>query len=83
MKVYKYHIGYEVNTGTESEPHCETFYTGKTTTDEEIAKREAYTGLYKIIDDGKPDPTETPTQLDILEAKLTYLEIMTGFYEEA
>lgn len=48
---------------------------------EEIAKREAHEGKYKITDDGIEE-VSTPTQLDILEAKVAYLEIMTGLYEE-
>ena len=44
---------------------------------EEIAKREAYKGEYEIVDDGQPDPTETPSQLDVIEAQVTYTAMMT------
>lgn len=44
---------------------------------EEIAKREAYNGEYIIEDDGKPDPSEIPTQLDEIQAQVTYTAIMT------
>lgn len=44
---------------------------------EEIAKREAYNGKYIIEDDGKPDPSEIPTQLDEIQAQVTYTAIMT------
>jgi hypothetical protein len=45
---------------------------------EEIAKAEAYNGEYIIEDDGQPDPTSEPTQLDCLEAQIAYLAMMTG-----
>lgn len=32
-------------------------------------------------DNGIPDPVEKPTQLDILDARLTYVEMMTGIME--
>ena len=44
---------------------------------EEIAKREAYNGEYTIEDDGEPDPTQEPTQLDRVEAQATYTAMMT------
>ena len=46
---------------------------------ESTAKREAYNGKYTIEDDGT---TETPTELDKLDARLTYVEMMTGILEE-
>ena len=48
---------------------------------EEIAKREAYNGEYEIFDDGEPDPSSTPSQLDRFESQMTYLAIMTGYPE--
>lgn len=50
-------------------------------TNEEIAKKEAYNGEYTIEDDGQPDPSETPTELETLDARLTYVEMMTGLLE--
>lgn len=50
-------------------------------TNEEIAKHEADNGEYTIEDDGQPDPVETPTQLEALDARLTYVEMMTGLLE--
>ena len=44
---------------------------------EEIAKREAHNGIYEIIDDGQPSPEEVPTQLDRIEAQVTYTAIIT------
>jgi len=45
---------------------------------EEIAKREAYKGEYEIYDDGQPDPVETPSQLDRIEAQVAYNSMMLG-----
>ena len=43
----------------------------------ELAKQEAWNGEYHIEDDGEPEPTKTPTQLDIIEAQITYTAMMT------
>lgn len=43
---------------------------------EEIAKREAHNGEYIIEDDGVEETT-VPTQLDRIEAQITYTAIMT------
>lgn len=48
-----------------------------TEANEAIAKSEAYNGEYTIEDDGQPDPSETPTQLDRIEAQTTYTAMMT------
>ena len=42
-----------------------------------IAKEEAYNGEYTIEDDGQPDPAQTPSQLDVIEAQVTYTAMMT------
>ena len=44
---------------------------------EKIAKAEAYNGEYTVEDDGKPEPVEEPTQLDRVEAQVTYTAMMT------
>ena len=44
---------------------------------EEIAKLEAYNGEYSIEDDGQSESAETPSQLDIIEAQVTYTAMMT------
>lgn len=44
---------------------------------EEIAKREAHNGEYTIEDDGQPDLEAEPTQLDMIEAQVTYTALMT------
>lgn len=86
MKVLKYNLCTIINHGTEEEPQIEeimpTVTIGWSESNEEIAKREAYNGEYTIEDDGKEEIFPEPTQLDILEAKVAYLEIMTGLYEE-
>lgn len=45
---------------------------------EEVAKLEAYNGEYEIYDDGQ---VEIPTEAEKLDARLTYLEMMTGLLE--
>lgn len=47
-----------------------------------IAEKEAY-GEITPYDDGQPDPAETPTQLDIIEAQVTYTAMMTDTLLEA
>lgn len=44
---------------------------------EEIAKIEAYNGEYEIYDDGQPEPVVEPSQLDVIEAQVTYTAMMT------
>ena len=85
MKIIKYDIMTEINHGTEEQPDIEQKFTPITLTcntecleaNEEIAKREAYNGEYTIEDDGQPDPVDTPSQLDIIEAQVTYTAMMT------
>lgn len=44
---------------------------------EETAKAEAYKGDYTVYDDGQPEPVQTPSQLDVIEAQVTYTAMMT------
>ena len=44
---------------------------------EAIAKKEAWNGEYTIEDDGVPEPTVSPSQLDVIEAQVTYTAMMT------
>lgn len=85
MKIIKYNLCTKVNRGTKENPQIEEILSPVTMpwseANEEIAKREAY-GEPIIEDDGKEEIFPEPTQLDILEAKVAYLEIMTGLYEE-
>ena len=82
MKKIKYKfLSAEVNHGTEEKPDIEQIFLDKSITysesNEEIAKREAYNGEYEIVDDGQPDPTETPSQLDVIEAQVFYTAMQT------
>lgn len=47
-----------------------------------VAKKEAYNGEYFIEDDGVEEVT-TPSQLDIIEAQVTYTAMMTNTLLEA
>ena len=81
-KILKYKILVnEINVGTEENPQIERLFADTTLTwneaNEEIAKREAYNGGYEIIDNEQPDPIDTPTQLDIIEAQVAYTAMMT------
>lgn len=44
---------------------------------EALVKEIALDGAYTVEDDGQPEPVETPTQLDIIEAQVTYTAMMT------
>ena len=82
MKIIKYKfLSCEINHGTEEKPNIERIILNKSMpwneVNEEIAKTEAYNGEYTIEDDGQPDPTSEPTQLDRVEAQITYTAMMT------
>lgn len=82
MKIIKYKfISASINHGTEENPNIERIFLNKTISyseaNEEIAKKEAHNGKYTIEDDGI-ESLEAPSELDKLDARLTYLEIMTG-----
>ena len=85
MKKIKYDFCSHINHGTEENPQWEEILYSVimdwNETNEEIAKREAYNGEYTIDDDGQPDPADIPTKEDELEARLTYVEMMTGLLE--
>lgn len=81
MKIIKYKfLSCEINHGTEENPDIEQIFLDKSMSwseaNEEIAKREAYNGEYTIEDDGTEEDT-TPSQLDIIEAQVTYTAMMT------
>ena len=44
---------------------------------EVLVKEIALDGEYTIEDDGQPEPAETPSQLDVIEAQVTYTAMMT------
>lgn len=80
MKILKYSLCTKVNHGTEEEPQIEEILSsvamGWNEGNEEIAKREAYNGEYTIEDDGVEE-VSVPSQLDIIEAQVTYTAMMT------
>lgn len=83
MKWIKYKfLSAEVNRGTEENPDIEKIFLDKSMgwneVNEEIAKREAYNGVYTVEDDGQPEPVDIPTQLDVIEAQVAYTAMMTG-----
>lgn len=73
MKILKYSICSIVD-GVENISSVEM---GWSESNEETAKKEAYNGEYTIEDDGQPETAETPSQLDIIEAQVTYTAMMT------
>lgn len=81
MKQIKYQISVintiEVNGQTEEQVIILTTKIPWSEANEEIAKKEAYKGEYTIEDDGQPEPTSEPTQLDRVEAQVTYTAMMT------
>ena len=44
---------------------------------EALVKKIALDGEYSIEDDEQPEPAEAPSQLDIIEAQVTYTAMMT------
>ena len=60
-----------------SEEYISSITVAWSTEAEETAKREAYKGEYEIFDNGIPDPEEIPSQLDLIEAQITYTAMMT------
>ena len=75
MRIIKYDLatilpdGSEVLNGVEMPWNAEN---------EEIAKLEAHNGEYTIEDDGQPDPSSIPSQLDRVEAQVNYTAMMTN-----
>lgn len=87
MKWIKYNfLSTKVNHGTEEAPEWEDVIikkeVGWNEANEEIAKKEAYNGEYTIEDDGMEE-VSTPSQLDIIEAQVTYTAMMTDTLLEA
>ena len=81
MKKIKYNMCTRVNHGTEENHDIKEILTpvkmGWSEANEAIAKREAHNGEYEIYDDGQPDPAEVPSQLDVIEAQVTYTAMIT------
>ena len=83
MKKIKYQIAAEINTGTDDAPEvrqilsaCELLC-GDSALDEnlEFARSEAYNGEISVED--SEDEVAEPTQLDRVEAQVTYTAMMT------
>ena len=81
MKILKYNLCTIINHGTEEEPKIEEVLSpitmGWNEINEETAKAEAYKGEYTIEDDGV-EVIPVPSQLDKIEAQVTYNSIMLG-----
>lgn len=80
MKIIKYKFCTKVNIGDDESPEWEDVirctsmpYSEQ---NEAIAISEAYNGEYSIEDDGVEEVSE-PSQLDIIEAQVTYTAMMT------
>ena len=86
MKIIKYNfLSCRINHGTEESPNYEDVILPKEIrcssanlqANEAIALKEAHNGEYTIEDDGQPEPSDVPTQLDRVEAQATYTAMMT------
>lgn len=79
-KIIKYNLCTRVNHGTDEQPQIEEILfpvtMGWSEANEEIAKREAHNDEYTIEDDGI-EAIEEPTQLDRIEAQVTYTAMLT------
>ena len=80
MKKINYLYNIPVNIGDEENPVWKDCLYPKSlpysVEAEEIAKAEAHNGEHTIVDDGVEEIT-APTQLDIIEAQVTYTAMMT------
>ena len=81
MKVIKYQMQQTVVIDGVEQPLSEEYMSSVvipySAESEERAKAEAYKGEYTIEDNGLPEPVEKPTQIDIIEAQVTYTAMMT------
>lgn len=83
MKRIKYqYLSSEINYGTQENPNIKQNFISKdweySEETLEAAKKEAYNNEYEIYDDGQLELVEKPTQLDIIEAQITYTAMMTN-----
>ena len=82
MKLLKYKIATEI---TDAAGETTLVFTekGRYSDNENYKKNiaivlaESYNGEYTIEDDGEPEPSAEPTQLDRIEAQTTYTAMMT------
>lgn len=81
MKVIKYRMLQTVVIDGVEQPASEAYLSSVvipySKENEELAKAEAYKGEYEIFDNGLPDPVNTPTTLDRIEAQVAYTAMMT------
>ena len=92
MKVIKYQLCTEVNHGTKDKPKIKQVFSavtlGWSTSNEAIAKAEAYNGEYTIEDDGEPEPVIPPTNDELaaenklLKQQVSALTEQQSFYED-
>ena len=75
MKIIKYNLCTELPDGSEVLNAVEMPWSED---NEDIAKAEAKDGKYTIEDDGRPDPSSIPSQLDRVEAQVNYTAMMTN-----
>ena len=81
MKVIKYQTQQTVVIDGVEQPLSEEYMSSVvipySAENEARAKAEAYNGEYEIFDNGLPDQVNTPSQLDVIEAQVTYTAMMT------
>ena len=75
MKIIKYDLATILPDGSETLNAAEMPWSVE---NEAIAKAEAKDGKYTIEDDGRPDPSSIPSQLDRVEAQVNYTAMMTN-----
>lgn len=82
MKILKYNLCTRINHGIEESPMWEEILTPVemdwNEINEEIAKKEAYNGEYRIEDDGQPEPEIVPA----VEDRVTVLEETSATKDE-
>ena len=88
MKVIKYKLLREVNTGTDEHPNIvQSFYdviTPWSQEQETVAKKEAHNGEITVEDDGQPDPEpsrEEQLEKEVAELKAALNLLLTGVTE--
>ena len=75
MKIIKYNLCTELPDGFKT---LNAVQMGWSAENEAIAKAESHNGQYTIEDDGQPDPSSIPSQLDRVEAQVNYTAMMTN-----
>lgn len=92
MKIIKYQLCTEINSGTKEQPKIEQVLSavtlGWSDANEKIAKTEAYNGEYTIEDDGQHEPVIPPTNEELaadnklLKQQVSALADQQSFYED-